>query len=110
VQLVQQAAKTCMQIAPKVVFFITPIDVMGLRIDLIRYFKNDPQKEAYGFCQKVVDTIVATCETLPITFLNLYEALPDSRYFPDVGYAHLSYEGRKFLVEQLVAALNENEP
>jgi lysophospholipase L1-like esterase len=108
VQLIQQAAKTCMQIAPKVVFFITPTDVMRLRMDSNRDVQN--------YRQKMVDTIAATCETLPITFINLYKALPDSRYFPDGGnghfadggYCHLSHEGRKFLVEQLVAAFKEN--
>jgi hypothetical protein len=100
VQLIQQAAKTCMQIAPKVVFFVTPINVMRLRIDCSRHVQN--------YRQKVVDTIATTCETLPITFINLYQALPDSRYFPDEGYCHLGYEGRKFLVEQLVGALKEN--
>jgi hypothetical protein len=101
VQLIQQAAKTCLQIAPKVVFFITPINVMRLRIDCSRHVQN--------YHQKVVDTIATTCETLPITFINLYQALPDSRYFSDTTWSHLTYEGRKFLAEQLVTALKEKE-
>lgn len=95
--LIKNAESLASQISTKIVFFIPPINLAALKRESSLSIKQ--KREA------TVEAIASTCVNLPVTFINLYDALPYEKYFPDVGYCHLNDEGRQFVVDAILREL-----
>lgn len=91
-------------VSHQIICFIPPVDLA-----YIREYYSDDDKIAFYEIKHICQIL---CENLGILFLDLYDGLPDSNYFPALpcydGYrVHLNDKGRQWLCEKLTSVFDE---